>query len=73
MCKPGQAGKGEKDVFSTGPEWVRSHNITAAACADAVRGREAENGADLTEWKHDGLLQLDSEAIFADDALALRD
>ncbi|GIH63185.1 hypothetical protein Msi02_40020 [Microbispora siamensis] len=63
MCKAGQTGKGEKDVFSTGPEWVRSHNITATAWADAVRGREVDNGDDLTEWKQGGLLQLDSEAI----------
>ncbi|GIH49075.1 hypothetical protein Mro03_42540 [Microbispora rosea subsp. rosea] len=63
MCRDGEEGKGEKDVFSTGPEWVRSHNITAAACADGIRGREVENGADLTEWKRRGPLQLDSEAI----------
>ncbi|GAB3135531.1 hypothetical protein GCM10027161_14990 [Microbispora hainanensis] len=63
MCKDGVAGKGKSVVFSTGSEWVRSHNITATAWADGIRSREAENGAVLTEWKHDGLLQLDSEAI----------
>ncbi|GAB3908019.1 hypothetical protein GCM10027612_81880 [Microbispora bryophytorum subsp. camponoti] len=63
MCKAGQTGKGERDVFSTGPGWVRSHNITATACADALQGRAVKNGADVPEWKHGGLLQLDSDAI----------
>ncbi|GGO17932.1 hypothetical protein GCM10011574_42100 [Microbispora bryophytorum] len=63
MCKAGQAGKGKEHVFSTGPGWVRSHNITAAACADALQGRDVKNGADMQEWKHGGLLQLDSAAI----------